>query len=106
MQWYLLLMEMWPLRAPKYTSVLLELRSVKYDTKEYNTLTNPQKEGLIHYRIKLAGKGKKLRNPNEKRQFDRSSSNDRTSSIFKSKKFKRAVSQAVEKKLKKMRKRR
>ena len=50
-----------------------------YDTKEYNTLTNPQKEDLRAYRIKLAGEGKKLKKPNWKKQFDRNSSNDSTS---------------------------
>ena len=68
-----------------------------YDTEEYNTLTNLQKEELIAYRIKLVGEGKKLKNPNGKKQFDRNSSNDRTSSSFKSKKVKIAVSQAFAK---------
>ena len=68
-----------------------------YDTEEYNTLTNLQKEELIAYRIKLVGEGKKLNIPKRKKQFDRNSSNDRTSSIFKWKKFKRAVSQYVAK---------
>ena len=59
-----------------------------YDTKEYNTLTNPQKGDLRAYRIKLAGEGKKLKKPNGKKQFDRNSSNDSTSYSFKSKTFK------------------
>ena len=54
-----------------------------YDTEEYNTFTNPQNEELRAYRIKLAGEGKKLNNPNGKKQFDRNSSNDCTSSSFK-----------------------
>ena len=54
-----------------------------YDTAEYNTLTQPQKEELRAYRIKLEDEGKKLKNPNRKKQFDRSSSNDLTSSSFK-----------------------
>ena len=63
-----------------------------YDTEEYYTLTNPQKGELRSYRIKLAGEGKKLNNPNGKKHFDHNSSNDHTSSSFKSKNFKRAVS--------------
>ena len=54
-----------------------------YDTEEYNTLKNPQKEELRAYRIKLAGKGKKLKNLNGKKQFYHNSSNYRTSSSFK-----------------------
>ena len=38
-----------------------------YDTEEYNTLTKPQKEELRAYWIKLAGEGKKLKNPNRKK---------------------------------------
>ena len=73
-----------------------------YDTDKYNTSTNPQKEELRYYRIKLAGERKKLKNPNRNNQFDRNSSNDRTSSSFKSKKFKRAVSQAMAKRKKRI----
>ena len=68
-----------------------------YDTEEYNTLTKPKKEELRSYQIKLEGEVKKLKNSNGKKQFDRNSSNDCTSSSFKLKKFKRAVSQAVAK---------
>ena len=62
-------------------------------------MTKPQKEELRAYRIKLAGEGKKPKNPNRKKQFDRNNSNDRTSPSF-NPKPKRAVSQAVAKEIK------
>ena len=63
-------------------------------------MTKPKKEKLRAYQVKLAGEGNKLKNPSWKKQFDHNSSNYRTSSSFKSKKFKRAVSQAVVKEIK------
>ena len=86
--------------STKVTNGFTGVAFMYYDTEEYNTLTNTQKEELQAYRIKLAGEGKKLKNPNKKKQFDCNNLNDCNSSSFNSKKFKRAVSQAVAKEFK------
>ena len=45
----------------------------------------------------MADEGKRLKNSNGKKQFDRSNLNDRKSSSFNSKNFKRAMFQSVAK---------